>query len=199
MVLKLYTYTYFFASSAFKYYAVEDNGNSDIEKIYYFDEELDLEDPESYDVAIEFLNGCKECNCELYDTCDSPIIEALLGISLVSDLEKINDTINTKTDQIIEALTNAKNELLRKNELAKRYTDGCSRTVCPEVEKKSDPVEPVSNTETVELQRKTYPKTFELARTYIETVMDPAEELPDADYNVILTTLTNYGNWLLTQ
>ena len=191
MVLKLYTYTYFFASSAFKYYAVEDNGNSDIEKIYYFDEELDLEDPESYDVAIEFLNGCKECNYELRDTCDSPIIEALLGISLVSDLEKINDTINTKTDQIIEALTNAKNELLRKNELAKRLTDGCSCTVRPEVEKKSDPVkpvEPVSNS-----------KTFELARTYIETVMDPAEELPDADYNVILTTLTNYGNWLLKQ
>lgn len=191
MVLKLYTYTYFFASSAFKYYAVEDSDNMDIEKIYYFDEELDLEDPESYDVAIEFLNGCKECNYELRDTCDSPIIEALLGISLVSDLEKINDTINTKTDQIIEALTNAKNELLRKNELAKRYTDGCSCTVCPEVEKESDPVkpvEPVSNS-----------KTFELARTYIETVMDPAEELPDADYNVILTTLTNYGNWILTQ
>ena len=191
MVLKLYTYTYFFASSAFKYYAVEDSDNMDIEKIYYFDEELDLEDPESYDVAIEFLNGCKECNYELCDTCDSPIIEALLGISLVSDLEKINDTINAKTDQIIEALTNAKNELLRKNELAKRYTDGCSCIVCPEVEKESDPVkpvEPVSNS-----------KTFELARTYIETVMDPAEELPDADYNVILTTLTNYGNWLLKQ
>lgn len=191
MVLKLYTYTYFFASSAFKYYAVEDSDNTDIEKIYYFDEELDLEDPGSYDVAIEFLNGCKECNYEFRDTCDSPIIEALLGISLVSDLEKINDTINTKTDQIIEALTNAKNELLRKNELAKRLTDGCSRTVCPEVEKESDsvkPVEPVSNS-----------KTFELARTYIETVMDPAEELPDADYNVILTTLTNYGNWLLKQ
>lgn len=191
MVLKLYTYTYFFASSAFKYYAVEDSDNTDIEKIYYFDEELDLEDPESYDVAIEFLNGCKECNYEFRDTCDSPIIEALLGISLVSDLEKINDTINTKTDQIIEALTNAKNELLRKNELAKRITDGCSRTVCQEAEKESDPVEPVepvSNT-----------KTFELARTYIETVMDPAEELPDADYNVILTTLTNYGNWLLKQ
>ena len=191
MVLKLYTYTYFFASSAFKYYAVEDSDNMDIEKIYYFDEELDLEDPESYDVAIEFLNGCKECNYELRDTCDSPIIEAFLGISLVSDLEKINDTINTKTDQIIEALTNAKNELLRKNELAKRITDGCSRTVCQEAEKESDPVEPVepiSNT-----------KTFELARTYIETVMDPAEELPDADYNVILTTLTNYGNWLLKQ
>ena len=186
MVLKLYTYTYFFASSAFKYYAVEDSDNMDIEKIYYFDEELDLEDPESYDVAIEFLNGCKECNYEFRDTCDSPIIEALLGISLVSDLEKINDTINTKTDQIIEALTNAKNELLRKNELAKRLTDGCSCTVRQEAEKESDPVEPVSNT-----------KTFELAREYIETVMDPASELHDADYNVILTTLTNYGNWLL--
>ena len=109
-------------------------------------------------------------------------------MSLVSDFEKINDTINTKTDQIIEALTNAKNELLRKNELAKRLTDGCICTVCPEAEKESDPVEPVSNT-----------KTFELAREYIETVMDPAEELPDADYNVILTTLTNYGNWLLKQ
>ena len=188
MVLKLYTYTYFFASSAFKYYAVEDSDNADIEKIYYFDEELDLEDPESYDVAIEFLNGCKECNYELRDTCDSPIIDALLGMSLVSDFEKINDTINAKTDQIIEALTNAKNELLRKNELAKRLTDGCSCTVYPQAEKESDPVEPVSNT-----------KTFELAREYIETVMDPAEELPDADYNVILTTLTNYGNWLLKQ
>ena len=57
MVLKLYTYTYFFASSVFKYYAVEDSDNTDIEKIYYFDEELDLEDPESYDVALKLIDS----------------------------------------------------------------------------------------------------------------------------------------------
>ena len=118
MILKLNTYTYFFASSAFKYYAVEENGNPDIEEIYYFDEKLDLEDPESYDVAIEFLNDCKECNYELRDTCNSPIIETLLGISLVSNLEHIYDTLNTTTDTIIELLVDAKNELIKRNELA---------------------------------------------------------------------------------
>ena len=197
MILKLNTYTHFFNSSTFKYYAVEQNGNPDIEEIHYLDEKLDLTNPDSFDLAIRFLNDCKECNYELRDTCNSPIIETLLGISLVSNLEHIYDTLNATTDTIIELLVDAKNELIKRNELAKRHTDGCSCTVCHEAEKESDPVEPVSNTETVELPRKSFPKTFELARKYVETVMDPVSELPDSDYNTIITILTQYGEWIL--
>ena len=185
MVLKLNTYDSFFTSAPFNFYAVEENDNTDIEEIYYLGEELDLNDPESYDLAIDFLNDCKEYDCEIYDTYKSPILETLLGKSFISNFEKIYDTLNEETESIIELLTSTKIELLKRNEPSK-CCEGCK-----EVEKKTDPVkpvEPVSNT-----------TTFELARKYIETVMDPASELPDADYNVILTTLTNYGNWLLTQ
>ena len=182
MVLKLDTYDSFFTSAPFKFYAVEENGNPDIEEIYYLGEELDLNDPSSYDLAIDFLNDCKEYDCEICDTYKSPILEALLGKSFVSNFEKIYDDMNDETDSVIELLTRAKTELLKRNEPSKC----CER--CKEVEKKTDKVESVSNT-----------TTFELARKYIETVMDPAGELPDADYNVILTTLTNYGNWILTQ
>ena len=175
MVLKLNTYDSFFTSAPFKFYAVEENDNPDIEKIYYLGEELDLNDPKSYDLAIDFLNECKEYDCEIYDTCIFGVLDTLLGESF----KKIYDAMNEETDSVIELVTKAKTELLKRNE----PTKCCER--CKEVEKKT---EPVSNT-----------MTFELARKYIETVMDPASELPDADYNVILTTLTNYGNWVLKQ
>ena len=175
MVLKLNTYDMFFTSAPFKFYAVEENDNPDIEKIYYLGEELDLNDPKSYDLAIDFLNECKEYDCEIYDTCIFGFLDTLLGESF----KKIYDAMNEETDSVIEAVAKAKTELLKRKE----PTKCCER--CKEVEKKT---EPVSNT-----------MTFELARKYIETVMDPASELPDADYNVILTTLTNYGNWVLKQ
>ena len=179
MVLKLNTYDSFFTSAPCKFYAVEENDNPDIEEIYYLGEELDLNDPKSYDLAIDFLNDCKEYDCEICDTYKSPILETLLGKSFISNFEKIYDTMNEETDSVIELVTKAKTELLKRNEPTK-CCEGCKK-----VEKKT---EPVSNT-----------MTFELARKYIETVMDPASELPDADYNVILTTLTNYGNWVLKQ
>ena len=175
MVLKLNTYDSFFTSAPFKFYAVEENDNPDIEEIYYLGEELDLNDPKSYDLAIDFLNECKEYDCEIYDTCIFGVLDTLLGESF----KKIYDAMNEETDSVIELVTKAKTELLKRN----APTKCCER--CKEVEKKT---EPVSNT-----------MTFELARKYIETVMDPASELPDADYNVILTTLTNYGNWVLKQ
>ena len=175
MVLKLNTYDMFFTSAPFKFYAVEENDNPDIEEIYYLGEELDLNDPKSYDLAIDFLNECKEYDCEIYDTCIFGVLDTLLGESF----KKIYDAMNEETDSVIELVTKAKTELLKRKE----PTKCCER--CKEVEKKT---EPVSNT-----------MTFELARKYIETVMDPASELPDADYNVILTTLTNYGNWVLKQ
>lgn len=175
MVLKLNIYDSFFTSAPFKFYAVEENDNPDIEKIYYLGEELDLNDPKSYDLAINFLNECKEYDCEIYDTCIFGVLDTLLGESF----KKVYDAMNEETDSVIELVTRAKTELLKRNEPAK-CCEGCK-----EVEKKT---EPVSNT-----------MTFELARKYIETVMDPASELPDADYNVILTTLTNYGNWVLKQ
>ena len=175
MVLKLNTYDGFFTSAPFKFYAVEENDNPDIEEIYYLGEELDLNDPKSYDLAINFLNDCKEHDCEIYDTCIFGVLDTLLGESF----KKIYDAMNEETDSVIELVTKAKTELLKRNEPTK-----CCKGF-KEVEKKT---EPVSNT-----------MTFELARKYIETVMDPASELPDADYNVILTTLTNYGNWVLKQ
>ena len=175
MVLKLNTYDSFFTSAPFKFYAVEENDNPDIEKIYYLGKELDLNDPTSYALAINFLNDCKEYNHEIYDTYIFGFLDTLLG----ENFKKIYDAMNDEIDSFIGLLTRAKTELLKRNEPTK-CCEGCK-----EVEKKT---ELVSNT-----------MTFELARKYIETVMDPASELPDADYNVILTTLTNYGNWVLKQ
>ena len=194
MILKLNTYNYFFASSPFKYYAVEQNGNPDIEAIYYLGEELDLTNPESYELAINFLNDCKECDCEICDTCKSPMAETLLGTTFISNLEKIHDTVNETTDKVIELLTAAKYELLKENEPVKCCDECCTCVddkycaACQEAEKASKAVEAVSNT-----------RTFHWAQKYMDTIIDPHAELTGAEYNTLLAMFTQYGEWILKQ
>lgn len=194
MILKLNTYNYFFASSPYKFYAVEQNGNPDIEAIYYLGEELDLTNPESYDLAINFLKECKECDCEICDTCKSPTAKTLLGTTFASNLEKIYDTVNETTDKIIDLLKVTKNELLKINEPAKCCEECCTCvadkycTACQEAEKASEAVEAVSNT-----------RTFHWAQKYMDTVIDPASELTGPEYNTLLAMFTQYGEWILKQ
>lgn len=198
MILKLNTYNYFFASSPFKFYAVEQNGNPDIEEIYYLGEELDLTNPESYDLAIDFLKSCKECDCEICDTCKSPMAETLLGKTFVSNLEKIHDTVNETTDKIIELLNNTKNELLKgiepcaDDDLPCKACCSCADTdyceACQNASKASDAVEAVSNT-----------RTFQWAQKYMDEVIDPASELTGPEYNTLLAMFTQYGEWILKQ
>lgn len=194
MILKLNTYNYFFASSPFKFYAVEQNGNPDIEEINYLGEELDLTNPESYDLAIDFLNDCKECDCEICDTCKSPMAETLLGKTFVSNLEKIHDTVNETTDKIIELLVDTKNELLKGIEPTKCCEECCTCVddkycaACQEAAQASEAVEAVSNT-----------RTFHWAQKYMDTVIDPASELTGPEFNTLLAMFTQYGEWLLKQ
>jgi hypothetical protein len=194
MILKLNTYNYFFASSPFKYYAVEQNGNPDIEAIYYLGEELDLTNPESYELAINFLNDCKECDCEICDTCKSPMAGTLLGTTFISNLEKIHDTVNETTDKVIELLTAEKYELLKENEPVKCCEECCTCVddkycaACQEAEKASKAVEAVSNT-----------RTFHWAQKYMDTIIDPNSELTGAEYNTLLAMFTQYGEWILKQ
>lgn len=192
MILKLNTYDYFFASSPYKFYAVEQNGNPDIEAIYYLGEELDLNNPESYNLAINFLNDCKECDCEICDTCKSPIAETLLGSTFISNIEKIHDTVNETTDNIIEMLVNTKNALIADDELPCKVCCSCADTdyceACQNAEKASEAVEAVSNT-----------RTFHWAQRYMDTVIDPASELTGPEYNTLLAMFTQYGEWILKQ
>ena len=196
MILKLNTYNYFFASEPFKYYAVEQNGNSDIEAIYYLGEELDLNDPKSYDLAIDFLNDCKEYDCKIYDKCNSPILEAFFGTTFTSNLEKIQDTLNETTDTIIKLLENAKHELKVSGviEPTKRCEECCTCTddkycsAYKEAEMAAESVEAVSNT-----------RTFHWAQKYMDTVIDPAAELTGPEYNTLLAMFTQYGEWILKQ
>ena len=201
MILKLNTYNYFFASSPYKFYAVEQNGNPDIEAIYYLGEELDLNNPDSYDLAINFLNDCKECDCEICDTCKSPMAETLLGATFVSNLEKIHDTVNETTDKIIELLMIAHNKLVKRLAGIEPCTDddlpckaccSCADTeyceACQNASKASEAVEAVSNT-----------RTFHWAQKYMDTVIDPASELTGPEYNTLLAMFTQYGEWILKQ
>lgn len=197
MILKLNTYNYFFASSPYKFYAVEQNGNPDIEAIYYLGEELDLNNPESYDLAINFLNDCKECDCEICDTCRSSVAETLLGATFVSNLEKIHDTVNETTDKIIELLMIAHNNLVKRLagiEPTKCCEECCTCVddkycaACQEAEQASNAVEAVSNT-----------RTFHWAQKYMDTVIDPASELTGPEYNTLLAMFTQYGEWILKQ
>lgn len=192
MILKLNTYNYFFASSPFKFYAVEQNGNPDIEEINYLGEELDLTNPESYDLAIDFLKSCKECDCEICDTCKSPMAETLLGKTFVSNLEKIHDTVNETTDKIIELLVDAKNALLSDDDLPCKACCSCTDAdyceACQNASQASEAVEAVSNT-----------RTFHWAQKYMDTVIDPASELTGPEYNTLLAMFTQYGEWILKQ
>ena len=183
MILKLNTYNYFFSDSTFKYYVIENPNESVIEAIYCDGEELDLTKVESYDFAIDFIKDCKECDFEIYDAYKSPIIEALFGSTLIKDIDKFYESMDEKTDNIIELLTKAKNEILNRIQ-DKEHHEGC----CSGCQKAEDTTEVVSNT-----------RTLHWAQKYMDTVLDPASELTNSEYHSILALLVQYGDWILKQ
>lgn len=195
MILKLNTYNHcFFGDSAFKYYVVENNDYPIIEKIQYLGEDLDIEDPKSYDLAIDFLNDCKESDSEICDAYKYGMSDIFLGTIFVSNLEKIHDTINKEIDWIVEVLRITRDEILQSKdgEPIKCCEERCTCkddkwcTACQEAE--DDSAEEASNT-----------RTFHWAQKYMDTVIDPKSELSDADFNTFLAMFTQYGDWLLNQ
>lgn len=191
MILKLNTYNYFFSDSTFKYYAIENPNESVIEAIYCDGEELDLTKAESYDLAIDFLKDCKECDFEICDAYKSPIIETLFGSTLIKDIDKFYESMNEKTDNIIELLTKAKDEILKGIE-DKKHCEGCCSCsdgkCCSECKETEDTPEVTSNT-----------RTLHWAQKYMDTVLDPASELTNSEYHSILALLVQYGDWILKQ
>ena len=191
MILKLNTYSYFFSDSTFKYYVIENPNESVIEAIYCDGEELDLTKAESYDFAIDFLKDCKECDFEICDAYKSPIIEALFGSTLIKDINKFYESMNEKTDNIIELLTKAKDEILKGIE-DKKHCEGCCTCsdgkCCSESKEAEDTPEVTSNT-----------RTLHWAQKYMDTVLDPASELTNSEYHSILALLVQYGDWILKQ
>lgn len=193
MILKLYTYDYLFAPSSYKAYAVEQEDNPEIEAIHYLGEELDLTDPYSYDLTIDFLKDCKDRDCEICDTCKSGIAEFLFGTTFISTLEKIHDTVNDTTDTLIKLLTDVKNTVIAEYGIPPKCCDECCTckdVKCPvkEEEVEDDSDEEASNT-----------RTLYWAQQYMDTVIDPKSELSDADFNTFLAMFTQYGDWLLNQ
>ncbi len=195
MILTLNTYDYyFFDSEPFKYYSVEENGNPDIEKIHYLGEDLDLANPESYDLAIDFLKKCKECDRKLCDTCKSPMTDTLFGTIFVSSLEKIHYTINEEIDKLIELLKSTKNKLLLSKGIEHTKCCTCTDDKCCDTcnEPKS-----VDDTDIAEEESNT--STFHWAQKYMDTVIDPESELCEAEYDILLALFTQYGDWILKQ
>ena len=194
MILKLNTYNYFFSDAPFKYYAIENPNEVDIEAIYYAGEALDLTNPESLDFAINFLNECKQSDIEICNSCKSPITETLFGSSFIMNIDKIHETMNETTDKVIELLTVAKYELLKVNEPVKCCEECCTCVddkycaACQEASKAAEAVEAVSNT-----------RTFHWAQKYMDTIIDPHAELTGAEYNTLLAMFTQYGEWILKQ
>ena len=193
MILKLNTYNHcFFGDSAFKYYVVENNDYPIIEKIQYLGEDLDIDDPKSYDLAINFLNDCKESDSEICDAYKYGMADIFLGTFFVSNLEKIHDTINKEIDAIIEGLQIIRDEILQSKEGEPiKCCEGCC--TCKDVkypveEVEGDSYEEASNT-----------RTLYWAQQYMDTVIDPKSELSDADFNTFLAMFTQYGDWLLNQ
>lgn len=185
MILTLNTYDYyFFDSEPFKYYSVKENDNPDIEEIHYLGEDLDIANPESYDLAIDFLKKCKECDRKLCDTCKSPMADTLFGTIFVSSLEKIHYTINEEIDKLIELLKSTKNKLLLSKGL--EHTKCCEE--CCTCADDTDVAEEESNT-----------STFHWAQKYMDTVIDPESELCEAEYDILLALFTQYGDWILKQ
>lgn len=195
MILKLNTYNHcFLGDSAFKYYVVENNDYPIIEGIQYLGEDLDIEDPKSYDLAIDFLNDCKESDSEICDAYKYGMADIFLGTIFVSNLEKIHDTINNEIDEIIEGLRIIRDEILQSKEGEPiKCCEGCctckdDKRPVEEEEVEDDSYEEASNT-----------RTFHWAQKYMDTVIDPKSELSDADFNTFLAMFTQYGDWLLKQ
>ena len=195
MILKLNTYNHcFLGDSAFKYYVVENNDYPILEGIQYLGEDLDIEDPKSYDLAIDFLNDCKESDSEICDAYKYGMADIFLGTIFVSNLEKIHDTINKEIDEIIEGLRITRDGILQSKEGEPiKCCEGCCTCKddkCPveEEEVEDDSYEEASNT-----------RTFHWAQKYMDTVIDPKSELSDADFNTFLAMFTQYGDWLLNQ
>ena len=156
MILKLNTYNHcFFGDSAFKYYVVENNDYPIIEKIQYLGEDLDIDDPKSYDLAIDFLNDCKESDSEICDAYKYGMSDIFLGTIFVSNLEKIHDTINKEIDEIIEGLRIIRDEILQSKEGEPiKCCEGrctCKDTKCcvEDDEVEDDSEEEASNTRTL--------------------------------------------------
>ena len=195
MILKLNTYNHcFLGDSAFKYYVVENNDYPILEGIQYLGEDLDIEDPKSYDLAIDFLNDCKESDSEIYDAYKYGMSDIFLGTIFVSNLEKIHDTINKEIDEIIEGLRITRDGILQSKEGEPiKCCEGCCTCKddkCPveEEEVEDDSYEEASNT-----------RTLYWAQQYMDKVIDPKSELTDADFNTFLAMFTQYGDWLLKQ
>ena len=191
MILKLNTYNYFFSDSSFKYYVIENPNESVIETIYCDGEDLDLTKVESYDFAIDFLKDCKECDFEIYDAYKSPIIEALFGSTLIKDIDKFYESMDEKTDNIIELLTKAKNEILNRIQDKTRREGCCTCSddkCCSTCQEAEDTPEVASNT-----------RTLHWAQKYMDTVLDPASELTNSRYHSILALLVQYRDWILKQ
>ena len=195
MILKLNTYNHcFLGDSAFKYYVVENNDYPIIEKIQYLGEDLDIDDPKSYDLAIDFLNDCKESDSEIYDAYKYGMSDIFLGTIFVSNLEKIHDTINKEIDEIVEELRIIRDEILQSKE-------GESIKCCEECCTCKDNKCPVEEEEVEDDFNEEAPNTRTLywAQQYMDTVIDPKSELSDADFNTFLAMFTQYGDWLLNQ
>ena len=195
MILKLNTYNHcFLGDSAFKYYVVENNDYPILEGIQYLGEDLDIEDPKSYDLAIDFLNDCKESDSEICDAYKYGMSDIFLGTIFVSNLEKIHDTINKEIDEIIEGLRITRDGILQSKEGEPiKCCEGCCTCKddkCPveEEEVEDDSYEEASNT-----------RTLYWAQQYMDKVIDPKSELTDADFNTFLAMFTQYGDWLLKQ
>ena len=195
MIFKLNTYNHcFLGDSAFKYYVVENNDYPILEGIQYLGEDLDIEDPKSYDLAIDLLNDCKESDSEICDAYKYGMADIFLGTIFVSNLEKIHDTINKEIDEIIEGLRITRDGILQSKEGEPiKCCEGCCTCKddkCPveEEEVEDDSYEEASNT-----------RTLYWAQQYMDTVIDPESELSDADYNTFLAMFTQYGDWLLKQ
>lgn len=193
MILKLNTYNHcFFGDSAFKYYVVENNDYPIIEKIQYLGEDLDIDDPKSYDLAINFLNDCKESDSEICDAYKYGMADIFLGTFFVSNLEKIHDTINKEIDAIIEGLQIIRDEILQSKEGEPiKCCEGCC--TCKDVKYPVEEVEGDSDEEASNT------RTLYWAQQYMDTVIDPKSELSDADFNTFLAMFTQYGDWLLNQ
>ena len=193
MILKLNTYNhYLFGDSAFKYYVVENNDYPIIEKIQYLGEDLDIDDPKSYDLAINFLNDCKESDSEICDAYKYGMADIFLGTIFVSNLEKIHDTINKEIDAIIEGLQIIRDEILQSKEGEPiKCCEGCC--TCKDVKYPVEEVEGDSDEEASNT------RTLYWAQQYMDTVIDPKSELSDADFNTFLAMFTQYGDWLLNQ
>lgn len=159
MILNLINSTLF--GQEVKMYSFTEVNEPEITGIKLNDKELQINNENDIQFAIDFLKDCYvDNNAE-----ETAFAKALIG-SFIMDPTALVKAANDKIDKIIEMLSTMKMNLIK------------AKYIAPKVEVPEN-------------------KMLNIARTYMDEVIDPKGIMAPGEYNKLLAMFTMYSEWVM--